>query len=56
MRLMLLACAGRNYAADRPNFLFIAIDDLRSELGGYGSPITVTPNLDRLAREGLLFT
>ncbi len=54
--LMLLAFAGRSYATDRPNVLFIAIDDLPPELGGYGSPITVTPNLDRLAREGQLFT
>ncbi len=53
--LLLLAFVGRSYAADRPNVLFIAIDDLRPELGCYGSPIAVTPNLDRLAQEGLLF-
>ena len=40
---------------DRPNVLFIAVDDLRPELGCYGSPIAVTPNLDRLAADGLLF-
>ena len=42
-------------AADRPNVLFIAVDDLRPELGCYGSPIAVTPNLDKLADDGLLF-
>ena len=42
-------------AADRPNVLFIAVDDLRPELGCYGSPIAVTPNLDKLAGDGLLF-
>jgi len=42
-------------AADRPNILFIAIDDLRPELGCYGSPIAKSPNLDKLAGEGLLF-
>ena len=42
-------------AADKPNVLFIAVDDLRPELGCYGSPIAVTPNLDKLAAGGLLF-
>lgn len=39
----------------RPNVLFIAIDDLRPELGCYGSPIAKSPILDQLAGEGLLF-
>jgi len=39
----------------RPNILFIAVDDLRPELGCYGSPVAITPNLDALARDGLLF-
>lgn len=39
----------------KPNILFIAIDDLRPELGAYGSEIAITPNLDKLASEGLLF-
>lgn len=38
-----------------PNILFIAVDDLRPELGCYGSPIAVTPNLDALADDGMLF-
>ncbi|MEL7499490.1 MAG: sulfatase [Planctomycetota bacterium] len=42
-------------ANGKRNILFIAIDDLRPELGCYGSPIAVTPNLDRLASQGLLF-
>lgn len=46
---------GLLHAADRPNILFIAVDDLRPELGCYGSPIAVTPNLDALAGGGLLF-
>ncbi|MRI00131.1 sulfatase-like hydrolase/transferase [Kriegella sp. EG-1] len=40
----------------RPNVLFIAIDDLRPELGAYGSEIAITPNLDALAADGLLFS
>ncbi len=39
----------------KPNILFIAIDDLRPELGAYGSEIAITPNLDALAGDGLLF-
>ncbi|MRT91965.1 sulfatase [Ancylomarina sp. 16SWW S1-10-2] len=39
----------------KPNILFLAVDDLRPELGCYGSEIAVTPNLDALAGDGLLF-
>jgi iduronate 2-sulfatase len=39
----------------KPNILFIGIDDLRPELGCYGSDIAVSPNLDKLASDGLLF-
>ena len=61
-RLPLLMCIvclqmllGPTEAAERPNVLFIAIDDLRPELGCYGSEIAVSPNLDALASDGLLF-
>ena len=39
----------------RPNFLFIAVDDLRPQLGCYGHKQTLSPNIDRLASEGVLF-
>ena len=39
----------------KPNVLFIAIDDLRPELGCYGSPIAQSPHLDELAKEGMRF-
>ena len=38
------------------NVLFIAIDDLRPELGCYGVSEVYSPNIDRLASEGALFT
>ncbi len=44
-------------AAQRPNFVFILADDLGwGDLGCYGHPHIKTPNLDRLARRGTLFT
>ncbi|WP_289040483.1 sulfatase [uncultured Zobellia sp.] len=39
----------------QPNILFLAIDDLRPELGVYGSDIAITPHIDALAHEGLRF-
>ncbi|MCC2667678.1 MAG: arylsulfatase family protein [Armatimonadetes bacterium] len=43
-------------AAERPNVLFIAIDDLNDWIGCLdGHPQVKTPNIDRLARRGTLF-
>ncbi len=41
--------------AIKPNVLFIAIDDLRPELGCYGAEQIKSPNIDLLASEGVLF-
>ena len=43
-------------ASPRPNVLFIAVDDLRPELGCYGVTQVKTPNIDRLAKQGVFFT
>jgi arylsulfatase A-like enzyme len=44
-------------ADQKPNFVFILIDDLGwSDLGCYGNEVYETPNLDRLASEGMRFT
>jgi len=40
----------------KPNILFIAVDDLRIELGCYGNEHIQSPNLDKLASQGFLFT
>ncbi|MCR9293593.1 MAG: sulfatase [bacterium] len=41
--------------AETPNVLFIAVDDLRPQLGCYGKSQMHTPNIDRLAAQGVLF-
>ncbi len=49
--------ADESNAAPRPNVLFIAMDDLNDWIGCLGGhPQTITPNLDRLAASGVLFT
>src|SRR5690606_26142849 len=50
-----LVCVSYAQTQDRPNIVVILADTLGySDLGSYGSEIA-TPNLDRLAREGLRF-
>ncbi|WP_369778384.1 sulfatase [Streptomyces sp. R33] len=49
--------AARGRQSRRPNILFVLGDDLGwADLSSYGSPHIKTPNLDRLARQGVRFT
>lgn len=54
--LLSTACEKEPAKTVPPNILFIAIDDLRPQLGAYGYEQMVTPNLDKLASAGRLFT
>ena len=59
LSICLLALPFQGYAQKKanetkPNILFICVDDLRRELGAYGS-VVKTPNIDRLASQGSLF-
>jgi arylsulfatase A-like enzyme len=50
-------CSGLLRASDRPNILFIYLDDFGWRDTGYmGSDFYETPHLDRLASEGMVFT
>lgn len=42
-------------ASEKPNILFILVDDLRPELGSYGAPQVKTPEIDKLAASGMQF-
>ena len=55
LALVTIGCAAG--AADRPNIIFILADDLGTgDVSCYGADNRRTPNIDRLARNGLRFT
>ncbi|MFP6588822.1 MAG: sulfatase-like hydrolase/transferase, partial [Pirellulaceae bacterium] len=53
--VVLLGCSQTHAAELRANVLFIAVDDLRPELGCYGAAHIDSPNIDALAASGRLF-
>ena len=53
----ILAVSLSAHAASQPNIVFILADDLGyTDLSGYGSKYYETPNIDRLAEQGMKFT
>ena len=50
------ACRPERQTREPYNVLFIAVDDLRPDLGSFGESYMVTPSLDRLASEGRPFS
>ena len=55
--ITLVTCWSASILAAKPNILFIAIDDLNDWVGCLGGhPQARTPNLDRLAASGVLFS
>lgn len=55
--VMAMAMQSVTHAQSRPNILFIFTDDHAAHaMSCYGSKINTTPNLDRIANEGMLFT
>ncbi len=53
--VLLVAATPLASAAPKPNVLFIAVDDLRPQLGCYGLTQMHSPNIDRLAKRGVVF-
>ena len=51
----MLGCKEEKPVEKRPNVLFIAVDDLRTELGAYGNNFVQSPNMDAIAASGSLF-
>ncbi|NQU86054.1 MAG: sulfatase-like hydrolase/transferase [Mariniphaga sp.] len=41
---------------EKLNILFIAVDDLKTNIGCYGDSLAVTPNIDALAEKGIVFS
>src|SRR5687767_943947 len=57
MRLLAFCLLAISLHAAAPNFIFILLDDYGwADSACYGSRFHVTPNIDRLAREGMRFT
>jgi len=50
-----LPTAAANSAAQKPNVLFLIVDDLRPELGCYGKDYIKSPSIDGLANSGMVF-
>lgn len=49
------SCEEKIESGIKPNILFIAVDDLRAELGAYGKNYVISPNMDAIASEGSIF-
>jgi uncharacterized sulfatase len=55
--VILLFVPSMLFAGQRPNFLFVLIDDMGyADLSCYGQKQIETPNIDRMAKEGIRFT
>lgn len=54
--ILLMGCLSLVQAQERPNILWITSEDNSAFLGCYGDEFATTPNLDKLASEGFLYT
>ena len=54
--LLILLITSTAFAAERPNILWLSCEDIGPHLGCYGDDWAMTPNIDRLADEGVRYT
>lgn len=54
--LLMAALVTLTHAADRPNILWFTCEDINPHLGCYGDTYSVSPNLDALAKRGMIYT
>src|SRR5688572_6072365 len=55
--VLAVLCAATASAQTKPNVILIVMDDVGyGDYGSYGAPDIRTPNIDRLARDGVRFT
>jgi N-sulfoglucosamine sulfohydrolase len=50
----MLACSGP-HPSEKPNIVWIMMEDWGYDLSCYGAPLIQTPNIDRFASEGMLY-
>ena len=55
LTLATLAVCSPAMAADRPNIVWIIVDDMSAHFACYGETLIATPHVDQLAREGVQF-
>ena len=53
---LLWSLEGFSAKEQRPNILWILCEDMSQDLGCYGNPLVKSPTIDKLAKEGMLFT
>ncbi len=54
--VILSSCSSvKSNPKNKPNIVFIVVDDLNTTLGSYGHPVVKTPHIDKLAESGLKF-
>ena len=54
--LCLCVAAASAHAADKPNILWLSCEDISAHIGCFGDPHAITPNIDKLATEGVCYT
>ena len=52
---LLFPLIGQSQQIEKPNILFISVDDLKPSIGSFGDEFAVTPNIDELSKDASVF-